>query len=489
MDKNIMTYWMTWVLTSSLVAQESTNNHLDLNRLMLGKLAYKEGNYQQAHDEIKNILQKTQDQGTYLQYLHSALLTNNTTEALLMTQEILKKNNDIFYQKAEVFLNVYTNKFVNAANLNLLSKENWYEFFSLVPIKERVYFLDKLYVPEMTYSASAKGFMVEIMYYLDLQNDSIELLNKNTEEVNLDLFIAAKKVLKQDQFFNFINEHKNQFNDDTEQSRLAFIAEYFYERKMPNEIINEFKSSKNIDLSVIEELIDGGHHDLVADIFAMKKFEPISKTVIQTRLALVCGDMNLVKKNIENFYPKSSDEYLLLKARYALSQHKNEEALFFLNDVSQSNKLRETILLTLDAYLNLDPKQAIIMLYQIQGKGILNYEEIMLYQGIVLGKLGYKEQAILVLEKLMQESPHYQKGVIALAELYLHDDTLRHKGLALLNAHHDFENTRNVKVLLLGAKFHQSLHNIEESKKLAQKAFEVAIDDAHKSEAKFLINS
>ncbi len=487
MDKNIMTYWMTWVLTSSLVAQESTNNHLDLNHLMLGKLAYKEGNYQQAHDEIKNILQKTTDQSTYLQYLHSALLTNNTTEALLITEDILKNNDQLFYRKAQVFLNVYTNQFVNSKDLNLLTKENWYEFFSLVPSKERVYFLDKLYVPEMTYSASAKSFMVEIMYYLDLQNDSIELLNKNTQEVNLDLFYAAKKVLKQDQFFDFINNHKNQFTADSEQARLGFIAKYFYERKMPSAVIEEFKVAKNIDLFVVEELIDSGHHELVADIFSKNQFESISQSVIQTRLALACGDLSLVEKNIHQFYPKSSDEYLLLKARYALKQDKNQEALFLLNDVTQPDKLGETILLTLEAYLNIDPKQAVIMLYQIQGKSILDYEEIMLYQGVALSKLGYKEQGILVLEKLIEESPHYQKGVLALAELYLKDTQMHSKGLALLSAHHDFETTKNVKVLLLGAKFYQSMNQIEQSRKLATKALEVAVDDHHKDEANILI--
>ncbi|NBV27736.1 hypothetical protein EBS02_01785, partial [bacterium] len=207
MNKNIFTYSFALVSSMTVLATEAQQTQTLMSQALTGKLAYMEGNYQAAESSLVKVLWAQPDKVLYLHYIQSTLNNRNTDEVFPLTEHLIKETNDSFYRKGLVFLKTRYEQLPGQADLDLLSKDDWYEFFSLLPAQDRIIFLEKLYKPEMIGSSSTRSFIAEIFLLLDLHQEAADLILFPTENLNSDLIEAAQRILTINQQRAFFKEY------------------------------------------------------------------------------------------------------------------------------------------------------------------------------------------------------------------------------------------------------------------------------------------
>jgi tetratricopeptide (TPR) repeat protein len=467
MNKNIFVYCLTLVMHSTALAQEPNM----MSEALKGKIAYMQGNYQAAYTPLLKVLLEQPDQNSYLQYFHSTLHTQAHEELYETTKHLVNHHEDLLYRKARVVLDVRYHALPPTEELDLLSKDDWYQFFSMIPNNDRLVFLEKLYQPAMVHSSSTRAFMAEILNLLELRQESVYILSLPTHHLNRDLINTSQHLLSIRQLEDFLMTNQESVKIEDQESWFLAITELYKNRSMPENVKKKFISIQPTP-TLAEALISNNQFDL-AKIF-IKGMKEERLFIIQ--LELVQHHLKRAEHDLKNYKPKNSSRYQLVMAEYHYQVQHYPQALEALNSIEDQNLFKQKLILQTKILLKTDPKTALRLVTQLQQKGLYLPREAIFYQALALSELGYQPQAILMLERLHEHEPDYIQGTLALANLYLCYQDNPTAARQLILDHFDEKELSDTQAAMILAQSHLALGLNEEALLWTTKAMMLKAD-------------
>jgi len=486
MNKNIFTYSFALVSSMTVLATEAQQTQTLMSQALTGKLAYMEGNYQAAESSLVKVLWAQPDKVLYLHYIQSTLNNRNTDEVFPLTEHLIKETNDSFYRKGLVFLKTRYEQLPGQADLDLLSKDDWYEFFSLLPAQDRIIFLEKLYKPEMIGSSSTRSFIAEIFLLLDLHQEAADLILFPTENLNSDLIEAAQRILTINQQRAFFKEYGDKVNTQYQQDWLQAVALCYNRTPIPIDLQKKFLT-RHAHAGVVASLIHSGQFFLAQAILEKEWISSKDKALFAIEIKIERFELQEAQDDLKNYRPKSSDGYKLALAKYHYKTQEYEKSFQALADISDPEKAKEALLLRAKILLKVEPKGALMMLGHFQQKRLYPQSDLAFMQAIALMKLGYSTQAIALLERLYAQDPGYSKGAIVLAQLYLTQSNDPHTAQKILTQHFDQDNLMNGRAAMVMAESYMMLGDYKQAQRLALKAVELKPSEEHKEKAQNIL--
>jgi hypothetical protein len=485
MNKNILLCCLTLVSSATVAAQETQRAQHLMSDALTGKLAYLEGNYQIAHAPILAVLRERANRTLYLQYVKSALHQNTTDDLFSITNDLSNRSDDITYKKMNVALEVRYKTLPLCSDLDLLSKNDWYEFFSLLPPEDRIVFLEKIYQPAMVGSSSTRAFMAELLMMLDLHKEASLLLMMSTKHLNADLIDTGQKILSIQDQRKFLIEYQFVVPSEDRQLWLEALAAVYQHTAIPPSLVQCFlKDTQSPE--VIKSLIEGRQFELATTLVHQVSLSGAQQQLFLIKLQLERFELKEAEQSLKQYHPKSLDGYKMILADYHYKKHEYEKALNDLEFIEDSAVAKEALLLRTKILLKIDPKAALMVLSHLQQRGLYPKRDLCFLQAIALSSMGHQPQAITLLERIHQDEPQDLKIIVLLAELYLHyekkpivarDFLLKHTdGLAMTHA-------RGVMVL---AESYAMLGCAAEATTLAKKAVELRPSEDQLQRAKNL---
>jgi len=486
MNKNIFTYSLALVSSMTVLAAESQQTQTLMSHALTGKLAYIEGNYQVAESSLVKVLWAQPDKVLYLHYIQSTLTNGKTDEVFPLTEHLIKQTNDSFYRKGLVFLKTRYAQLPGQADLDLLSKDDWYEFFSLLPTQDRITFLEKIYQPEMIASSSTRSFIAELFLLLDLHKEAADLVMFPTENLNSDLIHTAQKILTVNQQKAFFKEYADKVNTQCQQDWLQAVAICYDRTPIPMDLQKKFLNN-HADSGVVESLINSGQFFLAQEILEKEWISSRDKGLFAIQIKIERFELQEAQDELKKYRPKSSDGYKLALAKYHYKTQEYEKAFHVLADISDPEKAKEALLLRAKILLKVEPRGALMMLGNFQQKRLYPQSDLAFMQAIALMKLGYSSQALELLERLYAQDPGYSKGAIVLAQLYLTHNKDPQRAQKILTQHFDQENLMNGRAAMVMSESYLALGDYKQAKKLAMKAVELKPSEDHKEKAQNIL--
>lgn len=427
------------VATLAFAHTPTTAPELDaIKQALIGKIAYNQGSWQTASHAFFQLADTAPlDASTYLQLFSVALAEGNEEQLLALSHTKIDPKDPSFglYQKGAVILQLYLNQNIAQEKWDLLSKSDWVSFFARIPAKQRLSFLETIYQPDMVCSASARAFMIEMLFMIGLSQEALDLALFSISQPNTDLVQTYAQVFPAGLSPILLAPLCEKASSDLQYSLILSLMELQADRPLHEKavaMLSRAPWSLEQRFSIARTAIATGHSSVLWESWSKQSFLASQSVILQMEQCCYDGNWQQLAQLLAS-YPDKNDDYFLYynaqlfgsfgdiqRALWAFDRIKNPEL------VSQASEIK-TCLMIKD-----NPAQAMVWAKELVDSQKWGPRELGVLQAQLMYERGYHGEAVNLLEQLVEQEMGYTPALRLLSEYYLKSDGGSEKALQLI---------------------------------------------------------
>lgn len=413
-----------------------------IKQALIGKIAYNQGSWQTASTAFFQLAHADSlDTATYLQ-LFSVALAEGKEEQLLALSQIKTDTNDpsfVLYQKGAVILQLYLHQNIAQEKWDLLSKSDWVSFFSRIPAKQRLSFLETIYQPDMVYSASARAFMIEMLFMIGLSQEALDLALFPINQPNSDLIQTYAQVFPAGLSPILLAPLCEKATSELQYSLVLSLMELQADRPLHEKAVGMLRTapwSLEQRFAIARTAIATGHSAVLWESWAKQSFLPSQSAILQMEQCCYDEDWKKLGQILASYPDKNDDYFLYYNAQLFGSSGDIQRALWAFDRIKNPELVSQASEIKTRLMIKDNPAQAMAWAKELIDSQKWGPRELGVLQAQLMYERGYHLEAVSLLEQLVEQEMGYTPALRLLSEYYLKSDGGSQKALQLIEKYH-----------------------------------------------------